>query len=242
MDTPSSIDRPSVPSSYNFVEGELLLLDKPLDWTSFDVVNKIRGTISRSIGRKLKVGHAGTLDPRATGLLLICTGKKTKTIDALQGMDKVYTATFHLGATTPTFDTESEIDKTFPTEHINEDLILETAKLFEGIQIQRPPAHSAVKIKGKRAYELARKGEEVKTKERQIEVLSFKVLSVEMPYVSVEIHCSKGTYIRSLASDFGLKIGSGAYLKELRRTKIGDYSVADAIEVQAFQQMISPSE
>jgi len=210
-------------------EGKIFLIDKPLDWTSFDVVNKIRWNIKKSYNlKKIKVGHAGTLDPKATGLLIICTGKLTKRIDEIQAESKVYTGIFKLGVTTPTYDTESEEDQSFPTEHVTEQLIHEAAKEFIGDIEQYPPMHSAVKQDGKRLYELARAGKEVEIKPRRIKIYNFRITNVDMPFVEFEVHCGKGTYIRSLANDFGKALNSGAYLTELRRIKIGDFSVENA--------------
>lgn len=210
-------------------EGKIFLIDKPLDWTSFDVVNKIRWNIRKAYNlKKIKVGHAGTLDPKATGLLIICTGKFTKRIDEIQAESKVYTGVIKLGVTTPTFDTESEENETFPTDHISEELIHETTQKFIGEIEQFPPVHSAVKQDGKRLYELARAGKEVELKPRQIKIYDFRITKIEMPFVAFEVHCGKGTYIRSLANDFGKALNSGGYLTELRRTKIGEFSVEDA--------------
>lgn len=209
--------------------GKILLIDKPLDWTSFDVVKKIRWNICKSFGiKKIKVGHAGTLDPKATGLLIVCTGKFTKIIDEIQGQSKVYAGTIKLGATTPTFDTESEEEQTFPTDHITEELIHRTTQQFLGEIEQHPPIHSAVKKDGKRLYQLARAGKEVVTEARKIRIDQFKISKIDLPFVEFEVECGKGTYIRSLANDFGTALNSGGYLTELRRTKIGDYSVDDA--------------
>lgn len=210
-------------------EGKIFLIDKPLDWTSFDVVNKIRWNIKKVFNlKKIKVGHAGTLDPKATGLLIICTGKFTKKIDEIQAESKVYTGKIKLGATTPTYDTESEENQTFPTDHISEELIKETTKKFIGEIEQFPPVHSAVKQDGKRLYELARAGKEVELKPRKITVYEFKITKIEMPFVEFEVHCGKGTYIRSLANDFGKALNSGGYLTELRRTEIGTFSIENA--------------
>ncbi|MBA5630181.1 tRNA pseudouridine(55) synthase TruB [Moheibacter lacus] len=211
------------------LEGKVFLIDKPLDWTSFDVVNKIRWNIRKAYNlKKIKVGHAGTLDPKATGLLIICTGKFTKRIDEIQAESKVYTGTIKLGVTTPTYDTESEEDQVYPTAHITEELIHQTTEKFIGEIDQFPPAHSAVKVDGKRLYELARAGKEVELKPRQIKIYDFKITKIEMPFVEFEVHCGKGTYIRSLANDFGKALDSGGYLTELRRTKIGEFSVENA--------------
>ena len=221
-------------------EGKVFLIDKPLDWTSFDVVNKVRWNIKKSFKlKKIKVGHAGTLDPKATGLLILCTGKFTKKIDEIQAESKVYTGTFKLGVTTPTYDTESEENEIFPTEHISEELIHQTTQEFIGEIEQFPPAHSAVKVDGKRLYELARAGKEVELKPRKISIYEFKITKIEMPFVEFEVHCGKGTYIRSLANDFGKALNSGAYLTELRRTKVGDFSVENAdnapLEITYFE-------
>jgi tRNA pseudouridine55 synthase len=223
-------------SDLNFIEGEVLLFDKPLDWTSFDLVRKIRGKISRHIGnRKIKVGHAGTLDPRATGLIIICTGKKTKEIDTFQASEKEYIAELFLGATTPSFDLETRVDKHYPSEHISYDLVHQTLKKFEGIQDQVPPGYSAKWIDGQRAYIKARKGIEVEMKPVQITIHEIELLKFEMPELIIRIRCSKGTYIRSLANDIGVALNSGAYLANLQRTKIGDFSVESALKVEDFQ-------
>lgn len=221
-------------------EGKVFLIDKPLDWTSFDVVNKIRWNIRKAYKlKKIKVGHAGTLDPRATGLLILCTGKFTKRIDEIQAESKVYTGTFKLGVTTPTYDTESAEDKTFPTDHLTEDLIHQATQQFQGEIDQFPPAHSAVKVDGKRLYELARAGKEVELKTRKVHIYDFKITKINLPFVEFEVHCGKGTYIRSLAHDFGKALNSGGYLTELRRTKIGEYSVEGAdnspLELEFFE-------
>ena len=210
-------------------EGHVFLIDKPLDWTSFDVVNKIRWNIRKAYNlKKIKVGHAGTLDPKATGLLLVCTGKMTKSIDQLQAQEKTYTGTIKLGVTTPTYDLESEEDQTFPTAHLTEELIHETTKQFIGEIQQFPPMHSAIKVDGKRLYELAREGQEIERKSRTITIYDFKITKIDLPFVDFECHCSKGTYIRSLAFDFGKALNSGGYLTALRRTKIGEYDVVNA--------------
>lgn len=210
---------------FSFAEGEILLVDKPLTWTSFDVVGKLRNTMKPL---KLKVGHAGTLDPLATGLLIICTGKLTKKIDTFQAEDKEYTGIITLGATTPSYDLETEIDQTFDISAITEEEILAVAKSFEGEQEQLPPAHSAVKIKGERVYEKARRGEDVELKPRKITISSFGIEKIEMPNVHFRIKCSKGTYIRSIAHDFGKALNNGAHLSSLRRTMSGDFHVDDA--------------
>ncbi|MDM1549079.1 tRNA pseudouridine(55) synthase TruB [Empedobacter falsenii] len=210
-------------------EGHVFLIDKPLDWTSFDVVNKIRWNIRKAYNlKKIKVGHAGTLDPKATGLLLVCTGKWTKRIDEFQAQEKTYTGTIKLGVTTPTYDLESEEDQTFPTEHITEEIIHEATKQFIGEIEQFPPMHSAVKVDGKRLYELAREGQEIERKARKITIHDFKITKINLPFVDFEVNCSKGTYIRSLAFDFGKSVNSGGYLTALRRTKIGEFDVINA--------------
>jgi len=209
--------------------GTIFLIDKPLDWTSFDVVNKIRWNIRKSYHlKKIKVGHAGTLDPKATGLLVICTGKFTKRIDEIQAESKVYTGIIKLGATTPTYDTESAEDQIFPIEHISEEMIHRTAEQFIGEIEQFPPAHSAVKVDGKRLYELARAGKEIKLNPRKITIYEFRILKIEMPFMEFQVRCGKGTYIRSLAQDLGKALNSGAYLTELRRTEIGNFLIEKA--------------
>lgn len=220
----------------DFRAGEVFLLDKPYEWTSFHVVNSIRYQMSRVTGLKRnKVGHAGTLDPLATGLLIICTGKATKRIDQYQAQEKEYTGTFYLGATTPCFDKEQDIDHTYPTDHISAEMIQQMAIDFTGVQQQVPPIFSAVKVKGKRAYNYARNDQEVIIEPKTIEIKEFEVTGIEMPEVHFRIVCSKGTYIRSLARDFGLKLDSGAYLTALRRTKIGEFDVKDAMTPKEFK-------
>lgn len=213
---------------FTFAEGEVLLIDKPLTWTSFDVVGKLRNSIKPL---KVKVGHAGTLDPLATGLLIVCTGKMTKQIDGFQAEDKEYTGSITLGATTPSYDLETEIDQTFDYSFITGEDILETAASFVGVQDQYPPAHSAIKIGGERVYEKARRGEEVELKARRVEIMEFEVEKIELPKVYFRIKCSKGTYIRSIAHDFGKKLKCGGHLSSLRRTKSGDFNVKDAWEL-----------
>lgn len=211
--------------AFAFAEGEVLLVDKPKTWTSFDVVGKLRNTMKPL---KLKVGHAGTLDPLATGLLIICTGKLTKQIDSFQAQDKEYTGIITLGATTPSYDLETEIDETFDTSNITEEKILEAVKSFIGEIQQFPPAHSALKINGERVYEKARRGEEVELKSRTVTISSFEIEKIEMPHVHFRIKCSKGTYIRSIANDFGKLLNNGSHLSELRRTMSGDFHVDNA--------------
>ena len=218
-----------------YKNGQVLLIDKPLTWTSFQVVNKLRWEIRQRFDiKKIKVGHAGTLDPLATGLLIICTGKQTKQIDTYQGQVKEYRGTFTLGGTTPSYDLETEIDNTFPTAHITEELLHETTKQFIGEIQQKPPIFSAIKKDGKRLYELARKGETIEIKERIVTVSSFEITKIKLPEVEFRIICSKGTYIRSIAFDYGKALNSGGYLSALRRTKIGNFSVDDAFSVEEF--------
>ena len=217
--------------------GKILLIDKPLTWSSFQAVNKIKYTLKRkyNLPKSFKIGHAGTLDPLATGLLIICTGKFTKKIPELQGMIKEYTGTITLGATTPSYDLETEVDETFPTQHITEDLIRETTKQFIGEIDQKPPVFSALKKDGKRLYELARAGEEVEIQSRKITIHEFEITKIDFPKVDFRVVCSKGTYIRSLAYDFGLALNSGAYLSALRRTKIGEFSVENSLRADEFE-------
>lgn len=220
-----------------YQQGKILLIDKPLTWSSFQAVNKIKYALKRkyNLPKSFKIGHAGTLDPLATGLLIICTGKFTKRIPELQGMVKEYTGTFHIGATTPSYDLETEINQTFPTEHITESLIKETTQQFIGEIDQKPPVFSAIKKDGKRLYEHARKGEEVEIQSRKVTIHEFEITQIALPEVDFRVVCSKGTYIRSLAYDFGLALESGAFLSTLRRTKIGEFSVEDAVKVEEFE-------
>jgi tRNA pseudouridine55 synthase len=227
----------AVKEDANYWEGALLLVHKPYTWTSFDVVNKIRYAMKFS-KKKFKVGHAGTLDPLATGLLIICTGSFTKKINELQDLDKVYTGTFQLGATTPSYDKETEINQTFPTEHITPEAIYQCAESFLGKQEQLPPIHSAIRIDGERAYKMAREGQNVQMKMRAVELFDFKIEGIEMPNVHFKVHCSKGTYIRSLAHDFGNRLLSGAFLSALERTAIGPYRLADAWQLEDLIQDI----
>lgn len=223
----------------DFQEGEIILIDKPLTWTSFDVVNKIRWNIKQKLGvKKIKVGHAGTLDPLATGLLIICTGKKTKTIDTIQAEEKTYTGTILLGKTTPSFDLETEYNQEFPTEHITTDLMEEIRQTFLGEQQQQPPVFSAKQIDGKRAYEHARAGREIEMKFNTIHISDFKIDSSRFPEIDFEIKCSKGTYIRSIAHDFGQKLNSGGTLIALRRTQSGNFLVEKAFTVDDFIEKI----
>lgn len=225
----------------DFIEGEILAFDKPYRWTSFDVVGKVRWLLCHHLGvKKLKVGHSGTLDPLATGVVVVCTGHKTKEIDRLQYERKEYVATLQLGATTPSFDLEKEIDQHYPTAHITRELVDEVIPSFVGEQWQVPPMFSAVKVDGKRAYKLARKGEEVELKPKllvidEIEVLDF---NQELMQLTIRVICSKGTYIRALARDIGQKLGSGAHLIQLRRTRVGDIRVEDCLSIEQFMNML----
>jgi len=219
----------------DYKNGQVLLIDKPLEWTSFQVVNKLRWHIRKRFDiKKIKVGHAGTLDPLATGLLIICTGKQTKNINEYQGQVKEYTGTFVVGATTPSYDLETEINETFPIEHITEELLHKTTEQFIGKIQQKPPIFSAIKKDGKRLYELARKGETTEIKAREVEINEFEITKIDLPNVEFRIVCSKGTYIRSIANDYGVALNSGAHLSVLRRTKIGDFSVDNALSVDEF--------
>ena len=224
----------------DFLEGQILLIDKPLTWSSFQAVNKLKYVLKRKydLPKKFKIGHAGTLDPLATGLLIICTGKFTKKITEIQAQAKEYTGTIVLGATTPSYDLETEVDATFPTEHITETLILETTKHFLGEIDQKPPVFSAIKKDGKRLYEHARAGEEVEIASRKTTIYEFEITRIALPEIDFRVQCSKGTYIRSLAFDFGKALQSGGYLSVLRRTKIGDYSVENGITPEAFEKKI----
>ena len=219
----------------DYQTGQVLLIDKPLKWTSFQAVNKLRWEIRQAFNiKKIKVGHAGTLDPLATGLLVICTGKMTKQINTFQGQEKEYTGTFVLGSTTPSFDLETEVDKTYETAHITEDLIQKTIPQFVGKIEQFPPVFSAIKKDGKRLYEFARAGEAVEIKSRQVEITEFEITSIEDLKLHFRVVCSKGTYIRSLANDFGKALNSGAHLSALRRTRIGDFNVENGLNPEEF--------
>lgn len=221
--------------NFNFPEGEILLFDKELEWTSFDLVQKVRNNLCRALGiKKLKVGHAGTLDPKATGLMILCTGKATKKIESLQAGEKEYIATLKLGATTPSFDLETEEDAVFETNHISRELVLEALHKFEGEIDQVPPIFSAVKIDGKRAYKHARKGEEVELKSRPVLIREIELQAFSKTEITIRVVCSKGTYIRSLARDLGESLNSGSYLIGLRRTRIGDYKVENAYSAEKF--------
>jgi len=219
----------------DYKNGQVLLIDKPLEWTSFQVVNKLRWHIRQKFGiKKIKVGHAGTLDPLATGLLIICTGKFTKKINEYQGQIKEYTGEFTLGATTPSYDLETEVNETFSTKHITEDLIYTTTKQFIGEIDQIPPIFSALKKEGKRLYELAREGKTTEINARKVNISEFEITKIELPKVNFRVVCSKGTYIRSLAYDFGKALNSGAHLSKLRRTKIGNFTVEGAPDPSGY--------
>ena len=229
----------SIVEGNNFQDGFIFLVDKPLEWTSFDVVNFLRIQICRALGvKKFKVGHAGTLDPLATGLLLICTGKKTKEIEKLQNCDKEYTGTLKLGATTPSYDGETEENQHFDIEHITSEMLYEAASQFIGLIEQIPPVFSAIKIGGKNAYIHARKGHDLKMAARPITIYGFELTEINLPYVSFRVQCSKGAYIRSLAHDFGKILNNGAYLTALKRTKIGDYSIDNAATLEEMKEKI----
>lgn len=217
------------------MKGELILIDKDINWTSFDVVSKIRNFIKKKFNlKKIKVGHAGTLDPLATGLLIICYGKMTKEIDRFIGMDKSYSGKMIIGSSTPSYDLETKPNVFYQTDHINEKLIYDKADEFTGEIMQKPPIFSAVKKNGVRSYKLARKGEQVNLQERKITIQDFKITEINFPELSFEVNCSKGTYIRSLINDFGKALKSGAHLTELRRTKIGEFSVNDSLKIMDF--------
>lgn len=225
----------------DFLNGQIILIDKPLHWTSFQAVNKLKYTLINKVGlpKKFKIGHAGTLDPLASGLLLVCTGKFTKRISELQGQAKEYTGTFYIGATTPSYDLETEIDQTFDISHIDEALIHETVKQFLGEIDQKPPIFSAIKKDGVRLYEHARAGETVEIASRKTTVHEFEITRIALPEIDFRVVCSKGTYIRSLAHDYGKAMNSGSHLTVLRRTKIGDYNVNDGVDVTLFEQSLT---
>jgi tRNA pseudouridine55 synthase len=225
--------------TYDFTEGELLLIDKAEGWTSFDAVNKIRHLLRHYLGiKKIKVGHAGTLDPLATGLLLVCTGHKTKEIAGLTGLDKEYSGTFFIGGSTPSFDRETEVDEQYDTDHISCERIYECASGFTGRQMQVPPAYSAIKVGGTRSYRMARSGESMIMQPREVFIREFDITEAGIPFTRFRVVCSKGTYIRSLANDFGRALSSGAYLYSLRRTRIGNYRVDNAISIQELETIL----
>ncbi len=227
-------------TAQDFQDGQVLQIDKPLNWTSFQAVNKLKWALKSKLGlKKIKIGHAGTLDPLATGLLLVCTGKFTKRISELQGQEKEYTGTITVGATTPSYDLETEINETFPTEHITDELIHETVKQFIGEIDQRPPIFSALKKDGVRLYEHARNGEEVEIPTRKTVIHEFEITRIALPEIDFRVVCSKGTYIRSLAFDFGNALKSGGHLTALRRTKIGNYDVTNGYDLETFVDSLS---
>lgn len=225
----------------DFLNGQIILIDKPLHWTSFQAVNKMKYALINKVGlpKKFKIGHAGTLDPLASGLLLVCTGKFTKRITELQGQAKEYTGTFYIGATTPSYDLETEIDETFNISHVDETLIHETVKQFLGEIDQKPPIFSAIKKDGVRLYEHARAGEIIEIASRKTTIHEFEITRIALPEIDFRVVCSKGTYIRSLAYDFGKAMNTGSHLTALRRTKIGDYNVNDAIDLTLFEQNLA---
>ncbi len=224
-----------------FKEGHILLIDKDPGWTSFDVVNKIRRALNTRLGiKKIKVGHSGTLDPLATGLVMIFTGRATKKIELFQGMDKEYIARIRLGATTPSYDLETEIDRTFPVDHISREDVLKALESLKGEQSQMPPLYSAKSVDGVRAYDMARKGLHVELNPVRVTIHELELVRFELPFLTLRISCSKGTYIRSLARDIGKKLNSGGHLTELRRTKIGEYSVNDAEKTSEFVKNLKP--
>ena len=225
--------------TFQFLQGEVLLINKPLHWTSFQLVNKLRWLIKRKLGiKKIKVGHAGTLDPLASGLMIICTGKKTKEISQHQAAEKEYIAKLKLGATTPSYDGETEETYFYPTKHISKELVIGICDQFIGEIEQLPPIFSAIKVKGKKLYESARKGNKVEIKPRIIRVNELEIINMDLPYIKLRVSCSKGTYIRSLAHDLGKAMNTGAWLCELQRTKIGSETIKNAIDINDFQQMI----
>ncbi|MEM0931758.1 MAG: tRNA pseudouridine(55) synthase TruB [Bacteroidota bacterium] len=225
-------------SKESFLEGQIVLIDKPYEWSSFQALNKVKWALRKKfeLNKKFKIGHAGTLDPLATGLLVICTGKFTKRIPEIQEQTKEYTGTFTLGATTPSYDLETELDKTYPISHITEDSVQRTLEQFKGKIEQTPPLFSALKKEGKRLYEFAREGKQVEVKSRTIEIHSFEIARFDLPEVDFKVICSKGTYIRSLVHDFGQTLHSGAYLSALRRTRIGSFNVSNAVTPEVFKQ------
>jgi tRNA pseudouridine55 synthase len=228
---------------YDFQKGEILLFDKELDWTSFDLVRKLRNFLCRETGiKKLKVGHAGTLDPKATGLMIVCTGKETKKIDLIQAKEKEYIATIRLGATTPSFDLETQENETFPTAHLSREFVEETLRLFIGELDQVPPLFSAIKVDGKRAYEHARKGSDMVLQAKKISIYELELVDYKEKEIILRVVCSKGTYIRSLARDLGTALNSGAYLVGLRRTRIGDLKLDDAWDLKIFMEKLKFSE
>ncbi len=230
-------------TSEDFLEGQIILIDKPLTWSSFQAVNKLKYILKRNfeLPKKFKIGHAGTLDPLATGLLIICTGKFTKRITEIQAQTKEYTGTITVGATTPSYDMETIVDATFPTEHITKELILEATKQFLGEIDQKPPVFSAIKKDGIRLYEHARAGSAIEIAFRKTTIYEFEITRIALPEIDFRVQCSKGTYIRSLAFDFGNALNSGAYLSALRRTKIGDYTIDNGITPEEYEKQLHSS-
>lgn len=227
----------------DFISGEIICIDKPFGWTSFDAVKRVRGAIQRRLNvKKFKVGHAGTLDPLATGVLIVCTGRATKEIERLQNGTKEYVATLRLGATTPSFDLETEIDATYPYEHVSEDMVREILPMFTGQIMQVPPVYSAVKVDGKRAYKYARKGAEVELKPKPLVIEELEMLPSELPDLKLRIVCSKGTYIRALTRDIGSALGSGAHLTALCRTRVGDIRLSDCMAIEQAVEKIATCE
>lgn len=223
----------------DFVAGEIIPVYKPYTWTSFQIVNKVRYHLSKKYGiKRFKVGHAGTLDPLATGVLLLCTGKATKRIEELQKHTKEYEAEITLGATTPSYDMEHPVDTTFPYEHITREMVEDTLKQFIGDIAQRPPLFSACKVDGKRAYDLARKGSDMQLEPKQIRIDNIELLEFDLPKIRIRVTCGKGTYIRSLARDIGEALESGAYLSELTRTRVGEFKLTDCIKIEAIQEWL----
>lgn len=229
------------PTSFHFEQGEVLLFNKPIHWTSFQLVNKVKWLLKKKLNINTKVGHAGTLDPLATGLLIICTGKQTKKIEDYQNLKKTYSGRFFLGATTPSYDLETAVNEVFSIDHISTGVIQETAKSFLGKSQQIAPLFSAKKINGERAYNIARRGDFAEIKPREVTITKFEITQIALPEISFVIECSKGTYIRSIANDFGQKLRSGAYLSALRREGIGDFSVQNAFEIDDFEKAIMRS-
>ena len=224
----------------DYIAGEVIYIDKPINWTSFDLVRKLRYKLCRKLNiKKLKVGHAGTLDPLATGIMIICTGKKTKLIESFQAQTKEYIATIRLGETTPSFDLETEVDKAYPTDHITEALVNETLINFIGEIKQIPPSYSACKINGKRAYELARSGQEVELKPKTLVIDDIKLIDCKLPSITIKVTCSKGTYIRSLARDIGQALKSGGHLTSLQRTRVGNITLDKCIRVDEIEKLLS---
>jgi tRNA pseudouridine55 synthase len=225
---------------FDFIRGEILVLNKPLDWTSFDLVQKVRNMLCRQMKiKKLKVGHAGTLDPKATGVMVLCSGKSTKKIDEIQADEKEYIAILKVGATTPSFDLETEEDGAFPTGHVTRELVEKVLPMFVGSIEQVPPVYSAVKVDGKRAYQFARKGKEVELKSKILVIKEIELLRFEMPEIELRVVCSKGTYIRALARDIGKALDSGAYLIGLKRTRIGEYTIDQCLDLAELEDMLS---